>query len=116
MTTDSILLMREALELVALELEFVQKEETDEAVALAEKRQELISLAWQNKDNTQNHILHQQLLEMSKMQESLTEAARAVSNKLRSEIKHVKQQSVRMSGYSYSLSIPSEPERINTQS
>lgn len=103
MPKSSILLMEEALDMAYQELDLLQKEETDEAALLAEQRRLLIEQAWESRAKAQVEILQEQLMTMSKMQDILSETANFLSDKLRTEIKTVKQESARMSGYGFSL-------------
>lgn len=115
MSKDSILLMEEALDLAYQELDLLQKEETEEAATLAEQRRLLIEKAWESRAKVQVEILQEQLMTMSKMQELLTETASFLSDKLRTEIKAVKQESNRMAGYGFSLNRPKLPDHLNRQ-
>lgn len=116
MSKDSILLMEDALDLAYQELDLLQKEETEEAATMAEQRRLLIERAWENRAKVQVEILQEQLMTMSKMQDILSETANFLSDKLRTEIKTVKQENARMSGYSFSLNKPNNPERLDRRS
>lgn len=115
MSKDSILLMEEALDMAYLELNLLQKEETEEAASLAEQRRLLIERAWESRAKVQVEILQEQLMTMSKMQAILTETATFLSDKLRTEIKSVKQESARMSGYGFSLNKATPSDNLNRQ-
>ncbi|SHN70463.1 hypothetical protein [Desulfovibrio litoralis] len=104
MSFDSVELMQEAIKLGYEELELIQSgDDSENIVLLARKRHELIQRAWEYKKKNQADKLQEQFLVMSKIQELLIEAATNTVEQLRSDIKVVKQEGARMSGYHYSL-------------
>ena len=96
---QGICLLDQALDLAMQEMTALEDGAYDKAVALAEKRNEITSMAWHMLEDSQAEQYKTHLVELARMQEHLTELATKAHSQIRSQLQRTRLESRRMRGY-----------------
>ncbi len=97
----------EALALAEQELQALSDDDSERAVALKEKRSELIAQAWAARQDCDNKEYASRIIQMQKIQSMLTEKATQVRQHVREEIVRSRKESRRLEGYHKALTYQS---------
>ena len=96
---QGICLLDQALDLAMQEMIALEDGAYDTAVALAEKRNEITSMAWHMLDGDNVEECRGHLLELNRVQEHLTSLAIQAQDALRQELQRSRRERQRMHGY-----------------
>ena len=97
--SPGIALLDEALELARQEKCALEDGEYEEAINMAQKRTEITDMAWNYFDHSEHEPYRKRLLELSSLQEQLTEIATRTRGLVRQRINRSKLEKRRMHGY-----------------
>lgn len=97
--SQGICLLDEALVLAHQEKCALEKGEYDEAIELAQKRNEITGMAWNSFDNSEKEPYYKRLLELIDLQTHLTAIASRAQETLREKLSRSRQEKRRMRGY-----------------
>lgn len=97
--SQGICLLDEALLLARQEESALEKGEYEEAIELAQKRNELTGMAWNSFDKSEKGAYHKRLLELANLQTHLTALASRAHEVLREKLSRSRQEKRRMRGY-----------------
>ena len=100
---QGICLLDQALDLAMQEMTALEDGAYDKAVALAEKRNEITSMAWHMLDGDNVEECRGHLLELNRVQEHLTSLATRARDTLRQELQRSRLERQRMHGYHQAL-------------
>ena len=92
-------LLEEALVLARQEKDALEKGEYDEAIELAQKRNEITGMAWNSFDNSEKGAYRTRLLELVNLQTHLTALASRAHETLRAKLSRSRQEKRRIRGY-----------------
>ena len=96
---QGICLLDQALDLAMQEMTALEDGAYDKAVALAEKRNEITSMAWHMLDDSQADEYRAHLIELARVQDQLTELATKAHSDIRSQLQRSRLEGQRMRGY-----------------
>lgn len=96
---QGICLLDQALDLAMQEMSALEDGAYDKAVALAERRNEITSMAWYMLDEDNIEECRGHLLELNRVQEHLTSLAVQARDTLRQELQRSRLERQRMNGY-----------------
>ena len=96
---QGICLLDQALDLAMQEMTALEDGAYDKAVALAEKRNEITSMAWHMLDGDNVEECRGHLIELNRVQEHLTSLAIQARDVLRQELQRSRRERQRMHGY-----------------
>ncbi len=97
--SPGIALLDEALDLARREKSALEDGAYDEAISMAQKRGELTGMAWNYLSHAEHEPYRSRLLELSGLQEQLTEIAAKARNMVRQRMNRSKMEKRRMRGY-----------------
>lgn len=97
--SQGICLLDEALVLARQEQDALEKGEYEEAIELAQKRNEITGMAWNSFDNSEKEPYRKRLLELTDLQTRLTALASRAHETLRAKLSRSKQEKRRIRGY-----------------
>lgn len=92
-------LLDEALDLARQEKAALENGEYNEAIELAQKRNEITGMAWDLFDMSEKGPYHKRLLELADFQTKLTDIATLAHDTIRQKLNRSRQEKKRMRGY-----------------
>ena len=96
---QGVQLLDEALSLAHQEMVALTGGEFEQAVELAERRQEIISQAWPVLTGDNDNVCCKQLMKLADLQEQLTNIATLARDSIRADLQRSRRERQRMSGY-----------------
>lgn len=97
--SQGIALLDEALHLARREKSALEGGAYEEAIELAEKRCELTGMAWNLFESENTAPYHSRILELSSIQEQLTDLATRAHHAIRQKLSRSRQEKKRIRGY-----------------
>jgi len=102
--SPGIALLDEALELARQEKSALEEGAYDEAICMAQKRNEITGMAWNYLEHAEREPYRKRLLELSGLQEQLSEIAARAKAAVRQSMNRSKMEKRRMNGYHMAVS------------
>ncbi len=96
-------LLDQALDLARQEMNALEDGAYDQAVILAEKRNEVTSMAWYMLEDNRAEEYRGHLVELARVQEHLTDLATRAQDALRQDLQRSRLERQRMNGYQQSI-------------
>lgn len=95
----SLQYIEQALALGQEELAALMQGDVEEAMELAERREAMAARAWELRTPSDNQLYSERILQMMKLQERLSEAARTLKEEIRVSLVKSRKEGQRLAGY-----------------